>query len=98
RPPSVGDRRTFTVCSNLSCSSTTQVVARAKTVSTRLAIYVDSLAPANGLSQGALDSLGTLFDNQLYAIDTTAFGRESDIDGNGVVIVLMTNAVNKLVT
>jgi hypothetical protein len=97
-PPLVGDRRTFKVCSNLTCSTTATVVAFAKTVSSRLAIYVDSLAPANGLTQSGLDSLGALFDNRLYAIDTTAFGRESDIDGNSVVIVLMTNAVNKLIT
>ena len=29
-------------------------------------------------------------------IDTTAFGRESDLDGNGVVIVLLTQHVNDL--
>jgi len=39
-----------------------------------------------------------VFDTRLYEIDTTAFGRESDIDHNGVVIVLMTNRVNELVT
>src|SRR5207249_6198395 len=38
------------------------------------------------------------FDTRRYEIDTTAFGRESDIDANGVVIVLMTNKVNQLVT
>ena len=39
-----------------------------------------------------------MFDTRLYAADTAAFGRESDIDANSVVIVLMTNVVNKLVT
>jgi hypothetical protein len=39
-----------------------------------------------------------LFATQLYAVDTTAFGRESDIDNNGVVIVLMTPRVNSLVS
>jgi len=43
-----------------------------------------------------LAELGTAFDSLHYGIDTTAFGRESDIDGNGVVIILMTDAVNDL--
>jgi len=37
-----------------------------------------------------------LFDQYLYPIDTVAFGRESDVDGNGVVIVLLTPRVNAL--
>ncbi|HMA44341.1 MAG TPA: hypothetical protein VKO86_10005 [Gemmatimonadales bacterium] len=97
-PPTVGSSRTFKVCSNLTCSSTATVTATAKTVNGHLAIYVDNNAPANGLTQTDLDSLGALFDTRLYAIDTTAFGRESDIDTNSVVIVLMTNVVNQLVT
>ena len=44
------------------------------------------------------DKLRSDFDTLLYAADTAAFGRESDIDGNGRVIVLMTNVVNRLVT
>jgi hypothetical protein len=97
-PPVVGDMKTFKVCGNLTCSSLQTVTATAKTVNGHLAIFVDNAAPANGLTQGALDSLGTLFETRLYAIDTTAYGRESDIDGNTVVEVLMTGVVNKLVT
>jgi hypothetical protein len=74
------------------------VNATAKTVSGHAAIFLDNAAPAGGLTQAGLDSLGALFDSRLYALDTTAFGRESDIDGNTVVIVLMTNVVNRLVT
>ena len=97
-PPNVGDPRTFSVCAKLDCSQFQSVNATAKTVSGHLALYVDNLAPATGLSQADYDSLGALFDARLYALDTTAFGRESDIDGNTVVAVLMTNVVNKLVT
>ena len=43
-----------------------------------------------------LADVGILFDDFLYPIDTTAFGRESDIDANGVVIVLLTHRVNAL--
>jgi hypothetical protein len=96
--PNVGDTRGFSVCATLTCSSFQLVTATAKTVSGHLALYVDNLAPANGLAQADYDSLGALFDARLYALDTTAFGRESDIDGNTVVAVLLTNVVNKLVT
>jgi hypothetical protein len=52
-------------------------------------------AAAGGARAG--DTLRALFDTLLYAADTSAFGRESDIDANGVVIVLMTGKVNSLV-
>jgi hypothetical protein len=54
--------------------------------------------PPNGLTAADFDALRDAFDLQLFAADTAAFGRESDIDGNGLVIVLMTGVVNKLVT
>jgi hypothetical protein len=97
-PDTLGNVRQFSVCGNLNCSTFPKVTATAKSVSGHLAIYVDDAAPAGGLTQTDLDSLATLFNARLYAIDTTAFGRESDIDGNSAVIVLMTNVVNKLVS
>lgn len=92
------ERRTFKVCAELDCSRFDDVVARAKGISAKVAIFVDSAAPANGLDSTQLASIARNFDTLLYAIDTAAFGRESDIDANGVVMVLMTNTVNKLVT
>ena len=97
-PPAVGDVRTFTVCANLSCTQFTSVVATARTVGVHVVVYVDNLVPPNGLNAADLDTLTTLFDDRLYPIDTTAFGGESDVDQNGVVIVLMTGAVNSLQT
>ena len=97
-PPAYNDRRTFKVCSKLDCSRFDNVVARAKAISSKVAIFVDSLAPPGGLDSVQLDSVARTFDQRLYAIDTTAFGRESDIDANTVVMVLMTNTVNKLVS
>jgi len=90
--------RTFQVCAKIDCSSFDRVGARVRALKTKVAIYVDTLAPAGGLDSTALDSIALLFDQKLYAIDTSAFGRESDIDSNTVVMVLMTNTVNKLVT
>src|SRR2546427_6245067 len=97
-PPAQGDIATFSVCSNLNCTSKATVTATAKQVGVHIAIFVDNNAPSGGLSDADLLSLRYKFDTLLYVRDTLAFGRESDIDNNGVVIVLMTNEVNKLVT
>jgi hypothetical protein len=96
--PTVGEERTFSVCSSLDCSSFATVQAEARAVGQRLAIFIDQMAPPNGLSAADLDTLITLFDARLYAVDTAAFGRESDINQDEVVIVLMTNVVNRLVS
>jgi hypothetical protein len=95
-----GDQKAFKVCSNLTCTTFANVTATARAVKPKVVIFVDNAAPAppNGLDSTALDSLGTLFETRLYATDTLAFGRESDIDANGAVLVLMTAEVNKLVT
>jgi len=95
-----GEQKTFKVCSNLTCSAFSNVTATARAVKPKVVIFVDNAAPAppSGLDSTALDSLGTLFETRLYATDTLAFGRESDIDANGAVLVLMTAVVNRLVT
>jgi hypothetical protein len=97
-PPVVGDKREFSVCATTTCSRFDKVGAEAVAVGQRLAIFIDTLAPSGGLSSFDLDTLIQVFDTRLYPADTLAFGRESDIDANSVVIVLMTNVVNKLVT
>ena len=95
-PPGMNSVRTFQVCAKTDCSRFDRVGARVRALASKVAIYVDTLAPAGGLDSTALDSIARLFDQRLYAIDTAAFGRESDIDSNTVVLVLMTNTVNKL--
>src|SRR5437773_1275761 len=99
-PPALGSLRAFKVCGNLPCSASAfkTVGARVQSLGAHIAVYVDTLAPANGLTTTDLDSLRNVFDGRLYALDTVAFGRESDVDANGVVIVLMTGVVNALVT
>jgi hypothetical protein len=94
----VGDQRTFQVCTALPCSAATDfsaVTARAQYVGLHAALFTDEAAPA-GFTQTDYDSVGVLFDQDLYDVDTRAFGAESDIDANGVVIVLFTPAVNGL--
>ena len=97
-PPAFGSQRTFKVCSTLTCSAFANVTATVRALKSNVAIYVDNTAPAGGLDSAALDTLATLFETRLYPTDTSAFGRESDIDTNSVVMVLMTGTVNKLVT
>jgi hypothetical protein len=97
-PPSVGDKRSFKVCGNLSCSTTVNVGAVVRSAGQHIAIYIDTLAPTPGLSAGELDALKQMFDTLLYPLDTATFGHVSDIDSNTVAIVLMTNQVNKLVS
>ncbi|HXE82093.1 MAG TPA: hypothetical protein VN513_02030 [Gemmatimonadales bacterium] len=97
-PPVYNQLRTFQVCAKLDCSRFDRVGARVKGISSKVAIYVDTLAPGGGLDSVALDSVARTFDTRLYAIDTAAFGRESDINQDSVVLVLMTNTVNKLVS
>ena len=102
-PVDSGNVRSFKVCNVLTCdprkpSTLSTVTATALKVGAHIAIYVDNAAPTPGLSQSDLDNLRTVFDTRLYETDTVAFGRESDIDNNGRVIVLMTGKVNSLVT
>jgi hypothetical protein len=95
-PPVVGEQRSFDVCSSTSCDAFVQTTATARSVGQRVAIFLDTAAPAGGYDDADLDRVRTLFDQYLYPIDTVAFGRESDIDGDGVVIVLLTQKVNAL--
>jgi hypothetical protein len=95
-PPVVGDQRTFDVCASASCDEFVQSTATARSVGNRVAIFVDNNAPPGGYTDPDLDRVRNLFDQYLYPIDTVAFGRESDIDGNGVVVVLLTQLVNAL--
>ena len=71
--------------------------ATAGYVGQKVAVFLDNTVPQNDPMQPAdLAELGQAFDSYHYPIDTTAFGRESDLDQNGMVIVLMTDAVNAL--
>lgn len=95
-PPTLGSQRSFKVCSSTDCTGFVTVTATAQHVGPKGAVYVDNSVPTGGYTQADIDSVGNLFDAYLYPIDTTAFGRESDLDNNGVVVVLLTDQVNKL--
>jgi len=89
-------QRSFLICANTDCTSFATVTAALKHQGSHGLVYVDTLAPTGGFTQNDLDGLGSLFDRFVYPIDTTSFGRETDLDGNGAVIILLTPAVNRL--
>ncbi len=93
----VGDTVQFKVLNTTTALTVDNVTAVAQAVGQHVAIFVDTGAPKPALSPFDIDTLRTVFETKLYPADTLAFGRESDIDGNGLVIVLMTNTVNKMV-
>ncbi|MGH7518659.1 MAG: hypothetical protein ACREOC_14530, partial [Gemmatimonadales bacterium] len=102
--PAVNSERSFFVCTTTDCNNFVSVTATAKVVAERVAIYVDNAMtgdvryapPANGYTNADLTDIARVFDDFLYPIDTLNFGRESDIDANGVVQVLLTPRINAL--
>jgi hypothetical protein len=95
RPPTEGEQRTFKVCETPPARRSwmpppppawSRIGWRSTWTTTRRPAATRSRSPG----------VATLFDGHLYAIDTAAFGRESDIDINDVVIVLLTQRVNQL--
>ncbi len=96
-PPTVGSRRTFKVCADIDCNSLKNVPATAQFVGTHAAIFVDDSVPASSLGPSDVTEIGDQFDQVLWPIDNARFGAESDIDNNGVVIVLLTRQINNLV-
>lgn len=98
-PPAFGSLRTFAVCDTIGAACKFKKVgARVRAVGAHVAIYVDTLAPTNGLDSAGIDSLKQVFDTLLYPLDSATFGPVTDLDANGVVIALMTPVVNSLVT
>ena len=85
--------------STLLPSSYTQVTAQLRYEGEHCLIYndVDTLATGN-FTQSDFNNFGTTFDNPIYPADTLYFGRESDIDNNGSVIVLVSGIINALPT
>lgn len=97
-PPAVGDRDSFNVCATAKCTTFNRIGATVKYAGNPGVIYLDDhqLGGAEQLAPADIQQLGELFDNYLYAVDTTAFGRESDINNDQHIAILMTPAVNSL--
>jgi hypothetical protein len=101
-PPVVGEERTFNVLRSAEVPGTdqddyVQVVATARYVGTHAAIFLDDAVPtAGGYTQDDLDAIGSLFDEHIHPIGVAAFGAESDINGDGVVLVLLSDRITRL--
>jgi len=97
-PPTVGQQDVFRVCATLACVQFTPITATARVVGEHGVIWVDN-EPTGGTEQLSLvdlQQLGSLFDDYLYPIDTTAFGATSDVDGSQRVDIVITERVNQL--
>src|SRR4029077_16842017 len=99
-PPALGDKDTFNVCAHAGCATFIRVGATGKYAGSPGVISQDDhqISGAEPLDPANILQFGTLFDTYLYATDTTAFGRESDINQDQHIAILMTPAVNTLTT
>jgi hypothetical protein len=100
--PSLGAPRTFNVLRSADVSGTlpgdyVQVASTARYVGIHVTIFLDDAAPVQGgYTQGNLDAIGRLFDDYLHPIGVNAFGGETDVNGDGMVLVLLTDRVTRL--
>jgi hypothetical protein len=96
-PPAIGSRRTFQVIRNIETLETGPVDMRLAYVGANSLVYQDAAPPAGvGFTDAELNVFAPLFDNALHGLAVDTFGPETDIDGNGRVIVLITQAINRL--
>ena len=98
-PPVLNSQRTFNVCATTQCSRSCRSLPRRNTWAPTPPSTLIMPSPAGGYDSTDIATVGALFENPTYGLhvlDTTAFGPESDVDGNGVVIILLTPKVNKL--
>ncbi len=94
RVPAVGDERQFSVLNG--SGGFDEVNAVARYVGERSVIYVDRRAPEPGFDSTDLAFLAGEFDDPIHPTVTGVYGEESDLDGNGRVVVLFTPTVNEL--
>ena len=95
-PPALGSQRTFQVLSKFDGSAFKRITARVRYAGNHIVLYVDVDQPPGTFTDAELRTFGDLFDRTLYDLDVRAFGSESDIDGNGRVIFVLTPVVNAL--
>lgn len=89
--------RNFYVLGNLTTNCFVQTQARLRYTGARVYLYEDTGAPSS-FTADEYARFGALFDDVLYSIDTAAFGFPSDVDGNGHIIVLLSQRINQLTT
>ena len=98
-PPIVGENVSFklavTTDLQVDCNSTDTIDTVIKWVGNDFAIAED-VQSAGHFTQQDYDDLGQLLDQTIYPVETAYFGDPADIDGNDVVIALVTAEVNRM--
>jgi hypothetical protein len=87
----VPNEKTSDLCKNF---ITTQGTVKA--VSNRAIIVLDNQASQSAFTASDFSAIATEFDNIVYPTDSSYFGKPTDIDANGRVILYYTPEVNKL--
>jgi hypothetical protein len=97
-----GEARTFNVLRSAELSGTkpedyVQVAGTARYVGTHTSIFLDDASPIQGgYTQADIDAIGRLFDDHIHPIDVNAFGSETDVNRDGLVLVLLTDRVTRI--
>ncbi|MDX1393392.1 MAG: hypothetical protein R3195_03335 [Gemmatimonadota bacterium] len=98
-PPSFGDMVTYNLAVTQSlqvdCNSDATIDAQIKWVGDNFAIAED-VQLAGRFTQQDFDELGELLDSTIFPVETAYFGSPADIDGNDVVVALITAEVNRM--
>ncbi len=74
----------------------TTVTAALRYTGSKVLIYSDIDEPPLGYNQADYNNMGQQFNTQIHPTDVTAFGNETDIDGNNRVVILFSRVVNEL--
>jgi hypothetical protein len=85
-----------TGCSTRESSNYEQVTATLEHTGAHALIYADVNQPTGSFGPADYAAFGQRFDNEIYPVDTNAFGEPTDIDQNGKIIILFTPVVNDL--
>jgi len=70
--------------------------ARVVAVTQHSIVFLDTLSPAGGYTDADLTAFATAFDTIGFPLDTTNFGANTDIDGNGRVGIFFTPGINQI--
>ncbi|MBA3646530.1 MAG: hypothetical protein H0W63_10160 [Gemmatimonadaceae bacterium] len=90
-PIKVPNEKTSDLCANF--IPTTGTV---KAVSAKAIIVLDNQANQNAFTTADFTAIATEFDNVIYPTDSAYFGKPTDFDNNGRVVIYYTPEVNKL--
>jgi hypothetical protein len=101
-PPAVGDVMTInvniggTADANGCTDARNDIAARVAAVSNTAIVLDDPRNPrADGYTDAEYARFAAMFDSVIYPLDTTQFGKPTDLDGNERVLLVFTKAVNE---